>query len=81
MVLDIHKDQCGYNVGYGKGLQRWICPICCKQKELMASPRANGASAVPGVSPGRGLLIPHGYLHPDKSEHSEAQSSSRIAGA
>ncbi len=27
--------------------------------------------AVPGVSPGRGLLIPHGYLHPGKSEHSE----------
>ena len=23
-------------------------------------------SAVPGVSPGRGLLIPHGYLHPGK---------------
>ena len=38
-------------------------------------------SAVPGVSPGRGLLIPHGYLHTDKSEHSEVQSSSMIAGA
>ncbi len=36
---------------------------------------------VPGVSPGRGLLIPHGYLHMDKSEHSEVQSPSIIAGA
>ncbi len=31
----------------------------------------SGRSAVPGVSPGRGFLIPHGYLQPDKSEHSE----------
>ncbi len=23
-------------------------------------------NAIPGVSPGRGLLIPHGYLHPGK---------------
>ncbi len=38
-------------------------------------------SAVPGVSPGRGLLIMHCYLHPDKSEHSEVQSPSIIAGA
>ncbi len=29
----------------------------------------------------RGLLIPHGYLHPRKCEHSEVQSSSMIAGA
>ena len=29
----------------------------------------------------RGLLIPHGYLHPGKCEHSEVQSSSMIAGA
>ena len=28
----------------------------------------------PGVSPGRGLLIPLGYLHPGKCEHSEVQS-------
>ena len=26
---------------------------------------------VPGVSPGRGLLIPHGYLHMDKSEQQQ----------
>ncbi len=38
-------------------------------------------SAVPGVSPGRGLLIPHGYLHTGKSEHSEVKSPSIIAGA
>ncbi len=37
--------------------------------------------AVPGVSPGRGLLIPHGYLNPGESEHSEVQSPSVIAGA
>ena len=43
----------------------------------MNYPRANGDS----VSPGRGLLIPHGYLHPGKCEHSEVQSSSMIAGA
>ena len=30
--------------------------------------------AVPGVSPGRALLIPLGYLSPGKCEHSEAQS-------
>ena len=30
---------------------------------------------------GRGLLIPHGYLHLGKCEHSEVQSSSMIAGA
>ncbi len=28
----------------------------------------------PSVSPGRGLLIPLGYLHPGKCEHSEVQS-------
>ena len=44
-------------------------------------PEPTARSAVPGVSPGRGLLIPHGYLHPGKCEHSEVQSSSMIAGA
>ena len=33
-------------------------------------PEPTARSAVPGVSPGRGLLIPHGYLHPGKCEHS-----------
>ncbi len=32
------------------------------------------SSAVPGVSPGRGLLMPLGYLHPGKCEYSEVQS-------
>ena len=44
-------------------------------------PEPTARSAVPGVSPGRGLLIPHGHLHPGKCEHSEVQSSSMIAGA
>ncbi len=34
-------------------------------------PEPTARSAVPGVSPGRELLIPHGYLHPGKSEQSE----------
>ncbi len=34
-------------------------------------PTARKLRAVPGISPGRGLLIPHGYLHPGKSKHSE----------
>ena len=37
-------------------------------------PEPTARSAVPGVSPGRGLLIPLGYLHPGKCEHSEVQS-------
>ena len=36
-------------------------------------PEPTTRSAAPGVCPGQGLLIPHGYLHPDKSEHSEVQ--------
>ena len=49
--------------------------------EFYIFPEPTVRSAVPGVSPGRGLLIPHGYLHPGKCEHSEVQSSSMIAGA
>ncbi len=37
-------------------------------------PEPTARSAVPGVSPMRGLLIPLGYLHPGKCEHSEVQS-------
>ncbi len=37
-------------------------------------PEPTARSAVPGVSPGRGLLIPLGYSHPGKCEHSEVQS-------
>ncbi len=40
------------------------------------SPSQRRLIAVPGVSPGRGLLIPLGYLHPDKCEHNEVQSHS-----
>ncbi len=40
-------------------------------------PEPTARSAVPGVSPGRGLLIPHGYLHPGKSEHSEVLRSEK----
>ena len=57
----------GFNTGYSK-LYKVI-------------PEPTARSAVPGVSPGRGLLIPHGYLHAGKGEHSEVQSSSMIAGA
>ncbi len=38
--------------------------LCVVQSCLVVFARAKG------VSPGRGLQIPHGYLHPDKSEHS-----------
>ncbi len=44
-------------------------------------PKPTAQSAVPGVSLGRGLLIPHGYLHPENWEHTEVQGSSMIAGA
>ena len=67
----------------------WVCIQCSYILEKKAKmhysmhlfPEPTARSAVPGVSPGRGLLIPHGYLHPGKCEHSEVQSSSMIAGA
>ncbi len=37
-------------------------------------PEPTTPSAVSGVSPGRGLLIPLGYLHPGKCEHSGLES-------
>ena len=37
-------------------------------------PEPTVRSAVPGVSPGQGLLIPHGYLHPGKRQHSGFKS-------
>ncbi len=50
---------------------------CCRHVFLVIIiPEPTARSAVPGVSPGRGLLIPHGYLHPDKSEHSEVHEKS-----
>ncbi len=47
--------------------------IADSNKNFIPEPTAR--SAVPGVSPGRGLLIPHGYLHPGKCEHSEVLRS------
>ena len=37
-------------------------------------PRANGAKRRSARKPGRGLLIPLGYLHPGECQHSEGQS-------
>ena len=57
------------------------CEVSCYQHasiqlSLNFIPEPTARSAVR-----RGLLIPHGYLHPGKCEHSEVQSSSMIAGA
>ncbi len=41
-------------------------------------PEPTASSAVPGVSPGRGLLIPHGYLHPATSGLMRAQRSAKF---
>ena len=41
---------------------------------LYIIPEPTARSAVPGVSLGRGLQIPLGYLHPGKCEHSKVQS-------
>ncbi len=40
--------------------QLWL-PIQNVQIRFEVIPEPNARSAVPGVSPGRGLLIPHGY--------------------
>ncbi len=49
-------------------------PFRKPQCSLFTIPEPTARSAVPGVSPGRGLLIPLGYLHPGKCEHNEVQS-------
>ncbi len=42
---------------------------------IIPQPTARSVSPLArGVSPGRGLLIPLGYLHPGKCEHREVQS-------
>ena len=41
-------------------------------------PKPTARSAVPGVSPGGGLLIPLVYLHPGKCEDSEVQSPPQL---
>ncbi len=51
--------------------QMFLCGLMKKVSEDFFIPEPTARSAVPGVSPGRGLLIPHGYLHPGKCEHSE----------
>ncbi len=53
-----------------------LIPNCTRQRMITYTnyyPRANGAKRRSGRS-GRGLLIPHGYLNPGKSEHSERRS-------
>ena len=40
------------------------------------NPQANGTKRRSG--PRRGLLIPHGYLHPGKSEHGEVYRSYQL---
>ena len=57
----------------------------CNGKRPLSSvliiPKPTVRGAVPSVSPGRGLLIPHGYLHPGKRRASGVKSPSMIAGA
>ena len=48
----------------GISLRPILSYILTNNDALIPEPTAR--SAVPGVSPGRGLLIPHGYLHPGK---------------
>ena len=55
---------------------RRLKPLFLQGKDLIPEPTAR--SAVPGVSPGRGLLIPHGYLHPGKCEDSEVLRSAKF---
>ena len=60
-----------------------VCDISVKIIDLLLDllfvficliPEPTARTAVPGVSPVRGLLIPLSYLHPGKYEHSEVQS-------
>ncbi len=50
------------------------CLNTFRTRAFKVYPRANGAKRRFGVRPGRELLIPLGYLHPGKCEHSEVQS-------
>ena len=43
--------------------------------------RANAAKHRSWRNPGRGLLIPHGYFHPEKRRASGVKSPRKIAGA
>ena len=59
---------------FGRSCLHTSCVHEAYQKsEPLIIPEPTARSAVPGVSPGRELLIPHGYLLPGKCEHSEVQ--------
>ncbi len=81
-LVGLQSDKCNCEIN----LLTWGCPqntiilkdnIRCRQKSNVytVNPEPPTArSAVPGVSPGRELLIPLGYIHPGKCEHREVQS-------
>ncbi len=54
-----------------KQLKRHLTP---REALFIIIPQPTARSAIPGVNPGRGLLIPLGYLHPGKCQHSKVQS-------
>ncbi len=60
-------------LGTGAHFQKCRAQNACRVNGPII-PEPTARSAVPGVSPGRGLLISFGYLHPGKCEHSEVQS-------
>ena len=49
--------------------------LACDDDGLQIIPEPTARSAVPGVSPGRRLLIPLGYLHLGKCEHGGEHAS------
>ena len=53
-------------------LKRYLTPL--EDLFIIIFPEPTEQSGVPGVSPGRGLLIPLAYLHLGKCEHSEVES-------
>ncbi len=57
-------------------MKSWTSKTGIKRKiHIVSNPRANGAKRSSGRK--LGLLIPLGYLHPEKCEHSEVQSQRR----
>ncbi len=64
------------NIGYGPQ-RKSACKVRKKRVTFHITLSRKDIIFIPeptGVSPGRGLLIPLGYLHPGKCEHSEVQS-------
>ena len=56
---------------FGHPVKKMIWKFIIKQQYFiiyLIIPEPTARSAVPGVSPGRGLLIPHGYLHPGEKD-------------